>query len=561
MPEMILPGVYIEVRPEGLIVPGQISVGNVGVVGTASKGDILAPKLLSSYADALREFGEYDAWNETSPGNALTLTRALQLAFTHGATTVYGVRVADTQAPNEAAAAALDLPSATGIAARLTARSPGTWANDITATVAAAGQNPLIVRKRTGNQFPLTLAPLPVRSAQTRVEVTDSTGIPRSLDVVYDAAPTPGQAGFNLTTGLLTLNPAPAAADAVTVTFMGVSTNAVTVTLRRGAQQEVFIVADGEDLASDLEADSAWVKAVAGNQPDEPPTVTPTGQPPARMTGGANGAAGADYPAGLRALLEVDAHIVVGAGQGEAFGADLAAHCDEASSDLRKRDRIGVVGSGRAGTNPQARDGVFTDAGGHDIDSDRVVFVAPGIRARDDASNAADPVVTLTGAYAAAAVAGRLAALSPHVSLTNKPLPVRGLQVEFNPAQLAQLVKARVVALEKRQGFRVVKGITTSTNSAWQQITTRRIVDYAKYGVRSSAMPYIGLLNNDRVRGAMHATINSFLDGMVKDEMLTGYQLAVTATREEERQGIARVTMTLRPTFSIDYIRVTMFLE
>ena len=131
----------------------------------------------------------------------------------------------------------------------------------------------------------------------------------------------------------------------------------------------------------------------------------------------------------------------------------------------------------------------------------------------------------------------------------------------FTPTELTQLVKAGVLALEKRQGYRVVKGITSSVGSPFAQVTTRRIVDYAKYGVRSAATPYIGLLNNDRVRGAMHATINTFLDGMVKDEMLTGYQLAVTATREEERQGIARVTLTLRPTFSIDYIKVTMFLE
>jgi hypothetical protein len=122
-------------------------------------------------------------------------------------------------------------------------------------------------------------------------------------------------------------------------------------------------------------------------------------------------------------------------------------------------------------------------------------------------------------------------------------------------------VKSRVLALEQRQGFRIVKGITTSTNTAWTQITTRRIVDYAKYGVRSAANSYIGLLNNDRVRGALRATINSFLAQMVTDEKLVSYELNVTATREQERQGIVQVTMTLRPTFSIDYIQVTMFLE
>jgi hypothetical protein len=86
-------------------------------------------------------------------------------------------------------------------------------------------------------------------------------------------------------------------------------------------------------------------------------------------------------------------------------------------------------------------------------------------------------------------------------------------------------------------------------------------VDYAKFGVRSAATPYIGLLNNDRVRGALRATLNSFLKGMVDDEMLVSYQLNVTATRDEEIKGIVQVTMTLQPVFSIDFIKVTMFLQ
>ena len=43
-------------------------------------------------------------------------------------------------------------------------------------------------------------------------------------------------------------------------------------------------------------------------------------------------------------------------------------------------------------------------------------------------------------------------------------------------------------------------------------------------------------------------------------EMLVSYELDVTATRDEEIRGICKVTMTVRPTFSIDYIKVVMFL-
>jgi hypothetical protein len=48
---------------------------------------------------------------------------------------------------------------------------------------------------------------------------------------------------------------------------------------------------------------------------------------------------------------------------------------------------------------------------------------------------------------------------------------------------------------------------------------------------------------------------------MTADEMLTGYQLAVTATRQDEIQGIVNVILTLQPVFSIEYIRVVLVLQ
>ena len=38
--EMVIPGTYIEVRAEGLISVGSIATGNIGVVGTASRGPV-----------------------------------------------------------------------------------------------------------------------------------------------------------------------------------------------------------------------------------------------------------------------------------------------------------------------------------------------------------------------------------------------------------------------------------------------------------------------------------------------------------------------------------------
>jgi hypothetical protein len=557
MAEMVLPGVYIEVRPEGLIVPGRISVGTIGIVGTASKGPVGAPVVLSGAAEAREVFGDYDAWTGGT-NDELTLVRALELAYRHGATNVVALRVSGKAPPPGSAplarAASRVLDSAGGECVNLTARWPGTWGDGLAVQVTAADEDPFVEDEEHGGGAAITLDHSPVvNSARTRVRHFDSsTGVTTSLQVIYDdtvAAPTPGQVKITLASGALEFGSTVDAGDEVSASYAVDRSAAAKVTVRRLRGEEVlaeetYTVASGDDLVADVTSrPSALVRGATRANSGEVPAVTAAF---ASFSGGNNGEAAADtdYREGFDILLNEDAHIMVAAGQDDRFGDDLDAHCQTASTDTIRRDRIAVVGSGVGATLDQIR--------GHSLSSDRVIFVAPGIMVGSDA---------LPGAYAAAAVAGLLAGSSPHVSPTNKTLRVDGLTQRYTTGQLTQLLQSRVLALEARQGFRIVRGITTSTNTAWQQITTRRIVDYAKYGVRSAAEPYIGLLNNDRVRAALRATVNSFLAEMVLDEMLVSYELDVTATREEQRQGIARVTMVLRPTFSIDFIKVTMFLE
>lgn len=559
MSEMILPGTYIEVRPEGLITPGRVTVGNLGVVGTASRGPVGEPVLIGGYAEARQTFGPYDAWIDGA-SDELTLVRALEQAFSHGATTVYAVRVASAAAEK----AAYQISSAGGPNVELSAKTPGTWGNDLTINIWNADEHAFVEgEEQTGGGL-ITLANTPVvKSARNRIRLfTDADGLTRSMTILYesegDPAPGPGQVRI-MNSGDVEFSPAetPAATDVVTASYTVDKGSAVKVTLDLNGTKETYTVVSGTDLAADVNRDSAWVDATGLANEGELPNLSPAADAFAAFgtganTSGDNGESGADYQTGLEALLNEAAHIIVAGGQDDSFGDELDAHCQTASSDAIRRDRIAVVGSGPGAS--------LDDIQGHTLASDRVIFVGPGIRTTD--SGATPPVeVALPGAYAAAAVAGLLASYSPHISLTNKTLRVGGLEKKFTAAELTRLVQSRVLALEQRQGFRIVKGITTATNTAWHQITTRRIVDYAKFGVRSAATSYIGLLNNDRVRGAMRTTINSFLTQMVEDEMLISYELEVSATREEERQGIARVTLVLRPTFSIDFIKVTMFLE
>jgi hypothetical protein len=555
MAELILPGVFIEVRPEGLIVPTGVPVGNVGVVGTASKGPVGEPQVLGGYTEAVERFGRYDPWIDGA-SDELTLVRALEQVFRFGATTVIAVRVAGTGA-NAPAAATHTLQSPIGDCVLLAGKTPGAWGNGLSVNVAAAEEHAFVEDEEV-TAAALGHAPV-VRSARTRIRVLPGgAGAEQPLAVIYDDDPNPpaaGQVKVDRTTGDLTFGSAPEPGDTVLASYLADESQAVKVTLRFEGAEEVFTVVSGDDLIRDLAdpvSGSAWVQGTAQPASAGLPDLT---APPGvfhQFAGGTNGAAGANYEDGLTALLEQPVQIVLGAGQDQGFGATLAAHCQLASSDSVKRDRIGLVGSSLGAS--------LADLQQHNLSSDRLIFVAPGIRTVDAAANPPAPV-TLSGAYSAAAVAGLLASFDPHVSPTNKVLSVAGLERVFTQAELKQLVTAQVLALEQRQGFRIVRGITTSSNTAWLQITTRRIVDYAKAGVRSAAQPFIGRLNNARVRGALRTAVNAFLAEMVTDEMLVSYELEVTATRDDERRGIARVNMVLRPTFSIEFIKVTMFLE
>lgn len=188
----------------------------------------------------------------------------------------------------------------------------------------------------------------------------------------------------------------------------------------------------------------------------------------------------------------------------------------------------------------------------------RYIMATPGVTVYESAS---DSFVDLPGNYSAAVLAGLLSSLAPHTSPTNKVLPgITQLTERFSYGQLSSLLTANACPLEDRQGIRVVRGLTTE-GAAFSQITTRRIVDHAKAGVRQVSNPFIGRLNNIRVRKALQGALDGFLTTMLVDEMLTDYSVEVTATRQDEIAGRAVVNVALQPTFSIDYIRVTLALS
>lgn len=558
MPEIILPGTYITVRDEGLITAGRVTTGNIGLVGTAAKGPLNEVKIVGSFTEAKELFGDADPWQGGNQ-NELTMIRAMEYIFNNGGRTVYAVR---TAAGAPAKAAFQTRSGSNNPLALLEARSAGSWGNDIGIKISAADQPALAQETLPGNATQLQRSKV-VENSQLNALVLKqkATGLSQSYSIIYtgsvdNAKP---QVLINPATGAMTFTTLashkPVAADTLEARYEVPMANSAKVELFYKEAKEAYTVADASQLAelvnkrsSLVSADPSAESAFFNSLPADTGGVKMLfGTGLNGNNAGSNGANAAptDYQASLAKLENELINIVVLAGQSASNGqiaAALQGHLN-ITTDTR-RERIGIIGcNGSTDVNAVA---------GHNLDSDRIVYVGPGIRISNSE--------TLPGGYTAAAVAGLISSLPVQTSPTNKTLSIPGLAAEYSSPQLEKLVLNNVLAVEKRSGFRIVKGITTASNTAWHQITTRRIVDYAIYGVRSSCNPYIGKLNNERVRGAMKATLDAFLTRMVEDEALISYDLEVGATRAQEIAGEAIVTMTIRPTFSIDFVRVTMYL-
>jgi hypothetical protein len=462
--EMVLPGTYIEVRAEGLIGVGQISTGNVGVVGSASRGPRNTVKLVGSYSEAIDVFGSYDSLTSpTLADNPLTLIRTLEQAFRGGAKNIFAVRIAN----GDPVKASADVESVDDAGFTITAKDAGSYGNEIAYRVVNEGSD-------ADPSFKLTI---------TYRQVTEN--------------------------------------------FIGATVGEVQALV--AAQSVLVDASDPADGAKDLaEVD-----------------------PAEKLAGGVDHAdvSAADLAEGLAVLEDQPVNILIVGG----FGSDVArgavaAHLE--ATENEGRERIAVLGASESTSTT-------VEAEADALASKRIVLVAPGIKAVDAVS---DSAVDLPPPYLAAVVAGKLSTLAPHVSLTNKTVAVDDLDTHYSSTVYKNLLQKRVLLVRQKFGFQVVKGITTDTG-AFKQVSIRRIVDYAKAGVRLGSDPYIGRLNNARVRAALKATLDGFLSQMVQDEMLVQYSLEVTATRSQEIQGIAAVIMTLMPTFSIDFIRVTMNLQ
>lgn len=109
-----------------------VPTGNIGLVGTFSRGPVNTPVLATSYPDLVKKFGEVDA--------AFTLTGTIGARgiFKQGNANVYVVRTQSAASPATSASVAVNDTSTTPrLVMTLQAATPGSWGNSLIATVSA----------------------------------------------------------------------------------------------------------------------------------------------------------------------------------------------------------------------------------------------------------------------------------------------------------------------------------------------------------------------------------------------------------------------------------------
>jgi hypothetical protein len=142
MPARIIPDVYSEVRPRGLAISLPFGLNTVAIIGTAERGMLDDPALITSKQDMYDAFGEPGEYRTTATpeGSELSLSRAGALAFDGGTPQVYFVRIGSSNVAAATRYLTADdgTGSADGYCAALEAVSEGSWGNLISFKVETA---------------------------------------------------------------------------------------------------------------------------------------------------------------------------------------------------------------------------------------------------------------------------------------------------------------------------------------------------------------------------------------------------------------------------------------
>jgi hypothetical protein len=207
------------------------------------------------------------------------------------------------------------------------------------------------------------------------------------------------------------------------------------------------------------------------------------------------------------------------------------------------------------GPGADSTGGILKDRGGKPIDIGRFisVYYHPQIFL--------NPVDATGFGYisnGAAYYAGMIASLIPQSAPTNKVAQGADSLVKLAKVKLDSLAKYHYVGLkQKNRVFRISDAPTAARpGSDFVRLSTVRVIDRVIDIVREIGEPYIGEPNNAQARLSLETNIRTRLGLELKNNLISRFEVKVSATPTQRIQGDCDVELVIVPPFEMKKIRV-----
>lgn len=257
-----------------------------------------------------------------------------------------------------------------------------------------------------------------------------------------------------------------------------------------------------------------------------------------------------EWSTGIDLYLKYDVNLMHLAGCTDAVEhAYLSAHCTTASNG--RKERMGVVGGVKSETVGNISTPASMIGRAYNLNSDRMVLVAPGTDGED---------ACMTGAK----ITGLLAGVDVATSITHQTIQANYVDTKFTDPEKDSLITYGVCAIEEvSQGRRVLRAVTTvqdlssTQENPFKEISIRRIADYVNYNMRVTLeATFVGKKGVTGIEASIQATATSLLVRLKEAQIIQNFQ-NVMVKRDTDNPQIVYVTYEVAPISPINFIFIT----